>query len=60
MLHQKVKALKAAFPYTIPVMTGYLFLGAAYGILMSSKGYGFGWSLLMSVFVFAGPCNMWQ
>lgn len=54
MLHQKVKALKAAFPYTIPVMTGYLFLGAAYGILMSSKGYGFGWSLLMSVFVFAG------
>jgi len=54
MLHQKVKALKAAFPYTIPVMTGYLFLGAAYGILMSSKGYGFGWSLLISVFVFAG------
>jgi len=53
-LQQKVKALKAAFPYTIPVMTGYLFLGAAYGILMSSKGYGLGWSVLMSVFVFAG------
>ncbi|NCA78401.1 MAG: branched-chain amino acid ABC transporter permease, partial [Alphaproteobacteria bacterium] len=28
------KALKAAFPHTIPVMAGFLFLGMAYGILM--------------------------
>ncbi|NLY71747.1 MAG: branched-chain amino acid ABC transporter permease [Clostridiales bacterium] len=50
----KKEALKAAFPHTIPVMTGYLFLGAAYGILMNTKGYGVGWTLFISVFVFAG------
>lgn len=50
-------ALKAAFPLTIPVMTGYLFLGTAYGILMQSKGYGAVWTLLMSLFVFAGSAQ---
>lgn len=37
-------ALRAAFPATIPVMTGFLCLGTAYGLLMQSKGYGPGWS----------------
>ena len=37
-MDEKKKALKAAFPHTIPVMTGYIVLGAAYGILMNSKG----------------------
>lgn len=50
----KIKALKAAFSYTIPVFTGFTFLGIAYGILMTSKGYGLIWTLLMSLFVFAG------
>lgn len=50
----KMKALKAAFPYTLPVMTGYLFLGMAFGILLDSKGYPFGWAILMSVFIYAG------
>ncbi len=53
-MNQKTKALKAAFPHTIPVMTGYLFLGIAFGILMDSKGYPFGWSVLMSLFIYAG------
>ena len=30
-------ALRAAFPATIPVMTGFLCLGTAYGLLMQSK-----------------------
>ena len=47
-------ALRAAFPHTIPVMLGYLFLGAAFGILLNSKGYGWGWAVLMSVFIYAG------
>lgn len=51
---EKTKALKAALPHTIPVFTGFVFLGAAYGILMNSNGYGVGWSLLMSLIVFAG------
>lgn len=53
-MQEKIRALKAAFPYTLPVMTGYLFLGIAFGILMNSKGYHFGWSTFMSIFVFAG------
>ncbi len=53
-MNTKIKALKAAFPYTIPVLTGFLFLGIAYGILMKSVGYGVGWTFLMSFLVFAG------
>ena len=51
------RALKSAFPHTIPVMTGYVFLGAAYGILMNSKGYGVIWALLMSLIVYAGSAQ---
>ena len=47
-------ALKAAFPHTVPVMTGFVFLGMAYGILMSGKGYGWPWILLISGLVYAG------
>ena len=56
-MKEKLHVLRAAFPPTIPVLTGYLFLGAAYGILMQSKGYGVGWTLLMSLFVFAGSAQ---
>lgn len=54
MMNEKTKALRAAFPVTIPVMTGYLFLGMGYGILMNSIGYGPLWTLLMSLLIFAG------
>ena len=37
-------ALRAAFPHTIPIMTGYLAVGLAYGVLMASKGYNALWS----------------
>ena len=49
--------LKAAFPHTIPVLTGFVFLGAAYGILMNSKGYGIGWTILFSLTAFAGSAQ---
>lgn len=45
---------RAAFPFTIPVMTGYLFMGMAFGILLQSQGYNFLWALLMSTAIFAG------
>ena len=54
MLKKLPAAMKAAFPHTIPVMTAFLFLGVAYGILMSGKGYGWPWVLLTSAVVFAG------
>lgn len=50
----KKAALRAAFPYTIPVMTGYLVLGAAYGILMDSKGFSLFWIAFASIFIYAG------
>jgi len=53
-MSEKAKALKAAFPYTIPILTGYLFLGAAWGILMDSKGYSVLWAALISLFTYAG------
>ncbi len=50
----KRKALKKAFIHTVPVMMGYLFLGSAFGILLSSKGYGPLWAFIMSLFIYAG------
>ena len=52
--HSKKAALLAAFPNTIPVLTGYIVLGAAYGILMDSKGFHLFWILLSSIFIYAG------
>ncbi len=48
------KALRAAFLDTVPVLTGYLFLGAGFGILLSESGYSVVWAFFMSLFVFAG------
>ncbi|MCM8711736.1 AzlC family ABC transporter permease [Clostridium sp. SYSU_GA19001] len=56
-MKEKTLALKAAFPHTIPVFTGFTFLGIAYGILMSSKGYGVHWIVLMSLMAFAGSAQ---
>ncbi len=53
-MYKKRAALKAAFPHTIPVFTGYLVLGAAYGILMNSKGFSLFWIMLASIFIYAG------
>ena len=47
-------ALKAAFPHTVPVLTGFIFLGIAYGILMNSKGYSVLWTVFFSLVAFAG------
>ena len=47
-------AYKAAFPHTLPVMTGYLFIGIAFGVMFADKGYNFLWAGLMSLLVYAG------
>ena len=46
--------VKMAFTATIPVMTGYLVLAIGFGILLKTKGYGVGWSIAMSGFIYAG------
>ena len=47
-------AFRKAFPYTIPVLTGYLFIGIAFGVMYAEKGYSFLWAILMSLLVYAG------
>ncbi len=49
------QALKTVFLDTVPVLTGYLFLGAGFGILLAEQtGKGALWALFMSLFMFAG------
>ena len=50
----KNSALRAAFPATVPVLTGYLCLGIAYGVLMRTAGYGLGWAVFLSIVCYAG------
>ncbi|MBQ7936083.1 MAG: AzlC family ABC transporter permease [Clostridia bacterium] len=52
--NKHLAALKAAFPYTIPILTGFLFLGIAYGILMKISGFSVLYSFMISLLVFAG------
>lgn len=47
-------ALAAAFPYTVPILTGFLFLGTAYGVYMNVSGFPAIYPILMSLTVFAG------
>lgn len=49
-----MKALKCAFPHTIPIMTGFLFLGMSYGIYMHVSGFSFWYPMLMAMTIFAG------
>ena len=50
----KIRALKAAFPHTIPVFTGYVFLGISYGVLMTASGFPFWIPMVTSLCIFAG------
>ena len=45
---------RIAFRDTIPVMTGYLFLGFGFGIIMQQNGFGPIWAIAMSLFIYAG------
>lgn len=50
----KKQTIKTAFLDTLPVMTGYLFLGVGFGIILQQNGYGLPWALAMSLFIYAG------
>ena len=53
-MKERKTELEYAFPKTVPVMAGYLVLGAAYGILMADSGFGPVWSVAISIVVYAG------
>lgn len=52
--HPHLKALKTAFPQTIPIFAGFSFIGIAYGIYMHSLGFPPIYAMLMSLLIFAG------
>lgn len=53
----KGKALSVAFRDTLPVMTGYLFLGLGFGVLLHQTGYGVLWAAAMGLFIYAGSAQ---
>lgn len=54
MNSKKFKTLRFAFLQSVPVMFGYLFLGAAFGILLEKAGYNYIWAFFTSLTVYAG------
>ena len=50
----RLRALRAAFPYTIPIMAGFLFLGTSYGIYVTMAGLSPFYPLAMALTVFGG------
>ncbi|MDO5695485.1 MAG: AzlC family ABC transporter permease [Eubacteriales bacterium] len=46
--------MRYAFPFTVPILLGYGFMGMAFGILLSKLGYGVPWAVLMAVTIFGG------
>ncbi len=50
----RLKALKAAFPYTLPIFAGFWFLGIAYGIYMNVSGFSFWYPVMMALVIFGG------
>lgn len=45
---------KSIFVYTIPVLTGYIFLGIAFGLLVRTSGYPMWYPPVMSIVIFSG------
>ncbi|MGG1238785.1 azaleucine resistance protein AzlC [Bacillus sonorensis] len=52
--NQILIACRAAFPYTVPILAGFVFLGIAYGIYMNSLGFSAIYPIIMSFAIFAG------
>lgn len=50
----KTKAFKAAFPMTISIMMGFIFLSLAYGIYMNASGFSFVYPMIMSIVIYGG------
>lgn len=54
MKYNKSATLRFAFKQSLPVLFGYLFLGAAFGIMLFKAGYNWAWAALISLLVYAG------
>lgn len=54
MSGRKDPVLKRALRDTLPVLWGYAVLGIGFGLLMRSSGFSPVWTLMMSLFIYAG------
>lgn len=52
------KEAKFAFIKTSPIMVSYFFVSCAYGLVMAQGGFGWGWSMLCSMFICTGAFQM--
>lgn len=53
-MKENIKVLKVAFPLTIPVLFGYLFLGFGFGVLLAKTRYNFLLATFSALTVFSG------
>ena len=53
-----MRELRFAFRNTFPIFFTYLFIGIAFGILMSDSGYGVLLSAASAFFIFAGSMQL--
>ena len=53
-LMKKKEIIKYALIKALPVIISYLFIGMAYGIIMTKAGYSIWWSLCISLTVYTG------
>ena len=56
-IYMKKEVVKKSFITSLPVMAGYLFLGAGFGVILSGEGYGIFWALLMSITMLSGDTS---
>ena len=49
-----LRSIRAAFPYTVPVLVGYLCIGVAFGLMLERVGYNAVWAFVMSLTIYAG------
>lgn len=49
-----MQTIRDSFKSSLPVMAGYLVLGAGFGMMMKAAGYGAFWAFAMSLLVYAG------
>ena len=57
MKTSKLAALRAAFPYTVPIFAGFWVLAMPYGIQMSTSGFSFWYPMVMSAVFSAAVWN---
>lgn len=54
MAEKKIKILRSAFHYALPIMTSYFFISITYGLLLNQAGFGWYLALIISLLVYTG------